>query len=228
MNEITQLRKQYTPDKISVDKENPVLYYVLRPLSFYLTIPCIKMGLSANQVTFIGMGIGIAGCLMLGLGVYWSMIVGAILLILNDVCDVVDGNIARYNNTSSTYGGYLDDVISGEIIPNLVPFAVGIGIGEVLLGSLCSLFMFSRVVVTEGYSAKFKTGARSFYKSGSGLWALVYRIGIAVSVSMAWALLIGAITNTVYWVLIFWTLLVFCEFIAATTFTLIKAKNDKE
>ena len=68
---LKQLREQYTPNKISVDKENPVLYYVLRPLSFYLTIPCIKMGLSANQVTFIGMGIGIAGCLMLGLGAYW-------------------------------------------------------------------------------------------------------------------------------------------------------------
>jgi phosphatidylglycerophosphate synthase len=223
---LKQLREQYTPDKISVDKENPVLYYVLRPLSFYLTIPCIKMGLSANQVTFIGMGIGVAGCLMLGIGAYWSMIVGAALLILNDVCDVVDGNVARYNKSSSTYGGYLDDVISGEVIPAIVPFAVGIGIGEVLLGSLCSLFMFSRVVVTEGYSAKFKEKARSFYKGNGGLWSLVYKVGIAVSVSMAWALLIGAITDTVYWILLFWMLLVFCEFIAATTFTLIKAKND--
>jgi len=223
---LSLLRSQYTPDKQAVDKENPVLYYVLRPLSFYLTVPCIKMGLSANQVTFIGMGIGIAGCLMLGIGAYWSMVIGAILLILNDVCDVVDGNVARYRNTSSTYGGYLDDVISGEIIPSLVPFAVGIGIGEVLLGSLCSILMFSRVVVTEGYSAKFKAGARSFYKGNGGLWALIYKVGIAVSVSITWALLIGAITDMVYWVLIFWTIMVFCEFIAATTFTLLKAKND--
>lgn len=223
---LSQLRKQYTPDKQAVDKENPVLYYVLRPLSFYLTIPCINMGLSANQVTFIGMGIGIAGCLLLGLGAYWSMIAGAILLILNDVCDVVDGNVARFNNKSSSYGAYIDDVISGEIIPNLVPFAIGIGIGQVLGGAVCSIALLTRAIVTEGYSAKFKTGARSFYKGKGGLWSFIYKWGVAVSVSMSWFLLIGAVFDVVVWVLIFWTLIALAELGVTTVFTLIKARND--
>jgi phosphatidylglycerophosphate synthase len=226
MNEITQLRKQYTPDKISVDKDNPILYYLLRPLSFYLTVPCLRMGLSANQVTFVGMSIGVVGCLLLGLGMYWSMIVGVVLLILNDICDVVDGNIARYNNKTSNYGAYIDDVVSGELIPNLVPFAVGIGTGEILIGAICSISMFARSVITEGYSAKFKTGARSLYESKIGLWGFVYKYGIALSVSMSWVLLIGAIIDQMFWVLVFWTLMVICEFVVVIMRTLIKAKND--
>lgn len=224
---IEQLRTQCSPEKINIDKDNPVGHYILRPLSFYPTVPCLKWGLTANQVTFMGIGIGIAGCLLVGLGLYWSMIVGAALLILSDIFDVIDGNIARYRKEASKYGEYVDAVVSGEIIYNLVPFAVGIGMGEILLGSICSISMFARSVITKGYSSVFQTEARAFYKRKSGLWGFIYKYGVALSVSMSWVLLIGAIADQVYWVLVFWTLMVIGEFIVVTTWTLVKAKNGE-
>jgi phosphatidylglycerophosphate synthase len=223
---IAKLRTQCNPDKIDVDKDNPIGHYILRPISFYLTVPCLRWGLSANQTTFIGIGIGLAGCLMLGLGAYWSMITGAVLMILSDVFDVIDGNIARYKKEFSTYGAYIDAVVSGEIAYNLVPFAVGIGTGNILIGSICSISMFARTVITEGYSATFQVKARTFYKGNGGLWGFIYKYGLALSVSMSWVLLIGAIIDHSFWVLAFWTLMAVSEFIAVTAWTLVKAKDD--
>lgn len=224
---ISKLRTQCSPEKLDIDKDNPVGHYVLRPISYYLTVPCLRMGLSANQVTFIGIGIGVAGCLLIGLGTYWSMIIGAALLILTDIFDVIDGNIARYKKESSRYGGYVDNVISGEIVYNLVPFAIGIGTGNILFGSICSISMFARTVITEGYSAAFQTRARSLYKGNGGLWGFIYKYGLALSISMSWVLLVGAIADKVYWVLVFWTLMVIGEFIVVTAWTLVKAKNGE-
>ena len=228
-NSIAKIRNKYTASKSTVDKDSPILYYILRPLSYYLTLPCLKLGISANQVTFIGILFGVAGWILLGMGSYLPMLIGVILIILYDICDVVDGNIARYKGTSSAYGAYLDDVVSGAIIMDIVPFTVGIGTGQIFLGSICTIAMLARSVITEGYSAKFQAKARGFYrgKEGWSLWTLTYKVGIAVSRSMIWLLLIGAIFDMVIWVLVFWALLSICEFVAATGWTLIKSRQTE-
>lgn len=81
---IAKIRNKYTVSKSTVDKDSPILYYLLRPLSYYLTVPCLKLGLSANQVTFVGILLGVAGWILLGMGSYLPMLIGVILIILYD------------------------------------------------------------------------------------------------------------------------------------------------
>lgn len=223
---VANLRSKYTAEKREVDKDSPVLYYILRPLSYYITVPFLKLGISANQVTFAGTAIGLAGCILLGFGSYWLMLVGAILIVICDIFDIIDGSIARYRGTSSVYGSLIDDV-GGEIILSIVPFAIGIGVDNLLFGSVCTVCLLMRTTITEGYSAKFGAGARNFYrgKKGWSLWTVIYKCGIAVDRSMVWILLAGAVVGIVNWILMFWTLLAVCELIMATTWTLVKARS---
>lgn len=71
-----------------------------------------KIGVGANQITIYGFIVGIVGCVAVGMASYMF---GLFLILLNRLCDGVDGAVARYNRTQgkdlSPFGAYLDIIL---------------------------------------------------------------------------------------------------------------------
>ena len=65
-----------------------------------------RTGLSANTVTWIGLGVGVAAAVAV---VYHAWITALILILLNRLLDGLDGAVARASSKSDL-GGYLDIV----------------------------------------------------------------------------------------------------------------------
>lgn len=111
--------------KAQEDKKESWGYYVVRPLSFYPTALFLRMGISANQATWISIFFLCVGLVMLAAGSYWSVLVGALLVNAWLVLDFIDGNIARYQRNPSAYGEFIDAL--GASIAYFLFFAAGIG-----------------------------------------------------------------------------------------------------
>ena len=79
--------------------------------SYYLVWLFLRLGISANQITYLSLISGTIGCLLLTFGIYKVMIAGALLVNFYAFLDVADGNIARCTNTCSKYGAFLDNVV---------------------------------------------------------------------------------------------------------------------
>lgn len=123
----TDFRTDYDGGSKAVDDRNEIwTYYVVRPISFHLTAVFIRAGITANQVTWLSFAVLLLGCALLGFGSYLAAVLGAGLINGWLLLDCVDGNIARHQKTSSTYGAFLD-TMGGYGAYALVFFAAGIG-----------------------------------------------------------------------------------------------------
>jgi len=90
------------------DEDNRKTMLLAARVSIYFTRLFLALNLSANQVTYIFMVLGVLSSLaFLGPGLRW-VIAGYILHRLHVICDVSDGEVARYRRTFSAVGAYLD------------------------------------------------------------------------------------------------------------------------
>ncbi len=124
---LREIRFTYTEEKRNSDKENLWLYLVIRRLSFYPTWVFLKIGISANQATFISMVLGVLGCALLGIGGYGNSIIGALFVSGWSILDCVDGNLARLTKSANKYG-VLVDSLAGFMMSALLLTSVGIGV----------------------------------------------------------------------------------------------------
>ncbi|MBN1803869.1 MAG: CDP-alcohol phosphatidyltransferase family protein, partial [Sedimentisphaerales bacterium] len=81
-----------------------------RYISIYFTWLFIKMGLSANAVTFMMIPVGLLGAGLCIPHILWLNILGILLLMFAVVLDCSDGEVARWTKKSSIKGYYLDNV----------------------------------------------------------------------------------------------------------------------
>ena len=105
--------------KICRKKLETVWYakYVVRPFSIYITKILLYTPITANQVSFLGMIVGICGAFAIGYGTFRSGVVGVILLQISYVLDCIDGEIARYHKQSSVNGIFIDFLGHRIVIP---------------------------------------------------------------------------------------------------------------
>lgn len=106
MNSISELRKlcQNTRPAIYSDFLSRFYYKV----SIYFTWICLKIGLSANQVTVLSGVIAIIGGLLLIPDSKTLTILGVICFHLFCILDMSDGEVARYRKQGGVTGHYLD------------------------------------------------------------------------------------------------------------------------
>lgn len=101
--------------KKSEEKErflkNMIWAHVLIRISYYPVWLFLRLGISANQVTYLSLLSGTIGCLFLAFGTYKGMIIGALLVNIYALLDNVDGSMARCTNSCSKYGAFLDGVV---------------------------------------------------------------------------------------------------------------------
>jgi phosphatidylglycerophosphate synthase len=109
---IAQLREVTQPPSVRTraGAEHWVAHVYLRDISPYFTRPLLKAGFSANAVT----GLMILSAALAALSTAWPSLVGAILVVLfaqlQMLLDCCDGEVARWRETSSPKGVYLDRV----------------------------------------------------------------------------------------------------------------------
>jgi phosphatidylglycerophosphate synthase len=102
--------------------------HVLRSLSIYVTRAVILTPLTANQVTVLSGVAGVLAALLLSLGQYWCSVAGAGLILLMELLDHVDGEVARYTGTASTKGKLLWDAWVHYLVRPILLVGVTLGV----------------------------------------------------------------------------------------------------
>jgi phosphatidylglycerophosphate synthase len=93
-----------------------------RRLSQLMSSRLAHTNITPNQVTLVGMSIGLLAALLLSLPGYWAHLCGALIFVFCIIVDVVDGEIARLRILESAFGHYLDIVTD-----NIVHAAIFVG-----------------------------------------------------------------------------------------------------
>lgn len=109
-----------------------------RPISIYITWLSIKLGISANQITFISCCFALSSSFVLLWGTKYAMLASAICIYLFYVLDHVDGELARYANHVSPSSKHLD--LSGKYFDRIVHYFLGITLYPCLGISLYFLY----------------------------------------------------------------------------------------
>ena len=107
--------------------KSPMMTYVFRPLSFLVTPAVMSLGLSANQVTYVGGALGVASLALFAVGGHGLWVAGVALFSLYFLMDAVDGNVARITDSATYFGKFLDGAVDTLLI-SLLPASVGLGL----------------------------------------------------------------------------------------------------
>lgn len=132
---VNDIKKSLPSKKKDRDKMDIWVYYIVRPISYYFTWVCLKLGITAAGATYLSMVIGLIGPLLLLESNYYIQLLGVLLINSWIVFDCVDGNIARFKNKTSLFGKFIDGV-SGYIIMSSLYLCIG---ASVYLNSEVSL-----------------------------------------------------------------------------------------
>ncbi len=248
---INDIRSKFPQEKKRLDKDIPWLYFVVRPISFYPTWLFLKLGISANQTTYIGLITGVIGCIFLAFGSYWTAIVGAVLINIRYLFECVDGNVARCTNSCSKYGQYIDEMTT-YIMALLTFIAVSIGVfnhPDTYLNSLAHFLLGMDInrniylilgmlgislsawgfLVTSRLAAVFYVEPKDFYEPKAGskrsLWGIVYTLGLGMLSSMTPMLLVASIASFLSIFLFLGVLMQACYLVVVAGRALIIAKR---
>ncbi|WP_420933020.1 CDP-alcohol phosphatidyltransferase family protein [Alteromonas sp. A081] len=99
-------------------KVTPYIKPLLRPI----VVELAKRAITPNHVTLAGFIVGVMAVPLIILN-WWLGALG--FIILNRVCDGIDGELARYQKSSSSAGGYLDICLDFLFYAS-IPLAFGI------------------------------------------------------------------------------------------------------
>ncbi len=92
-----------------------------RRLSRPLTRVLLRTPLTPNAITVIGIGLGVAGGLLLGVPGGGALVAAVLLLVVSGVLDCSDGEVARLRFSESRLGHWLD--VSGDTLVHLAVLA---------------------------------------------------------------------------------------------------------
>ncbi len=155
--------KTMTPAKREEARHKYFDFYVGRPISYVLTIPFLYTNISPNTVTCISFVFCILGFGLVAFGQTMLLrLLGCLSFFMWNMCDGIDGNIARYKKQYSTNGDLLD-TMGGYLAMVCTFLAFGIaafydtaeiaylGMGRemfIILGAISAIMtMFPRLVL---------------------------------------------------------------------------------
>ena len=123
---LKQIKDAYIQKK-EWEKQFPMNYFFVRPVSFYLTYLALKVTRDAAKVAIFGFSLGVIGCFFLATSSFFSIWPGILFVALYSFSDAVDGNIARTTLNVTLFGKYLDGLL-GELIDGSYLLFFGIGL----------------------------------------------------------------------------------------------------
>jgi phosphatidylglycerophosphate synthase len=85
--------------------------FFVSPYSKYVARWAARRRLTPNQVTVASMAVGLAAAAAFATGDRLGLILGAVLVQVAFMLDCVDGQLARYTGTFSSFGAWLDSIL---------------------------------------------------------------------------------------------------------------------
>ena len=124
--DVADLRAAYSDQKRRRDSKY-LWVLLLRQPSFYAAWLFLELGVTANQITWLSLALGLTGCSFIAVGDCAFMMVGVLLVNLWFFLDCVDGNVARHGRSSGDYGRFIDD-LGGYVMMGGLFTSVGVGL----------------------------------------------------------------------------------------------------
>ena len=144
----------------SVEVEEYFDLVVYRPLGFLFVKLIYHTPLTPNQITILSAIAGLAGGVCIGTGTPAMLVTAAILLIVYDVLDCADGQLARLKQNGSRIGRILDGAAD-----YLVSIAAYLGIGIGYANSSSSPPVIWALTIAAGLSNAIQAGMLDFYRN---------------------------------------------------------------
>jgi phosphatidylglycerophosphate synthase len=91
-----------------VDLRYPVTRYLYRPLSLRAATLLAPTFVTPIQITWVSALLFLAGAIAFGMGSY---VLGAVIILVGEITDCVDGDLARITGRTSRWGAFLDSVL---------------------------------------------------------------------------------------------------------------------
>jgi phosphatidylglycerophosphate synthase len=110
----------------------------IRRASPYLTQRLVPTRLTPNAVTWLMILVGVAAAVMLAIPGVLTALAAVLLINLQVLLDCSDGELARWRRQYTPLGIYLDR-LGHYLTETLIPIALGIRAGEVMLGLIAAL-----------------------------------------------------------------------------------------
>ena len=107
MESIAQLKQITQGEKRAAQSAR---YTRMRDVSIYVTWALLHTPITANQVTAIGIALGLLGVILVAVPSPSTGVAGCILIWVYILLDKVDGEVARYRKTVSLRGIFLDEM----------------------------------------------------------------------------------------------------------------------
>jgi hypothetical protein len=117
---------EYKSSLKGYDVEELLDIFFYRPMSFLFVKLIYSTDITPNQISIVSMLFGILTGVMFGFGTYQFFVFGAIALLISNVLDCADGQLARLKKNGTGIGRIIDGFI--DYITGLSIY-VGIGIG---------------------------------------------------------------------------------------------------
>jgi phosphatidylglycerophosphate synthase len=100
---------------------------VSRRISPFFSKKLAHTRITPNEITIIGMSIGLLGALFLAQPNYGARLLGAFLFVLSVIVDGVDGEVARLKLQETPFGHYLD-IITDNVVHIVLFVAIALGL----------------------------------------------------------------------------------------------------
>lgn len=202
--------EKYTPKQYEKSlKPGPLFFERIifrKPAGFFLPYVA-KSKIHPDQISIISFIIGLGGIFLVGLGDYFLQIGGGFLLLLSNLVDCFDGEIARLKNIVTKYGGFMDAIFD-DIKEGLIFFALAsnyfirtkdLSVMFLLSGMLFVMFLSYVCVrrIEHTYGLRQKEVRKNFTAENKGVVGFIAKIFSEVYPSSAvWVIIfIGLILN---------------------------------
>ncbi len=230
---VAQIRQSVPPEK-SLDAY--WCRYILRPISFPVTWVLIRLGLSANQVTYLSVFVVFTATTLMCTGERVLIIVGALLFNVWAILDCTDGNVARVRRENTKYGDFVD-ALGGYIAFAFVLLAMGItaelsksnapdflhSVDFVLMGALASIFNLTMRLIYQHFR---NVSGQRIMREGSLEFAIDSNFGITGLLMPA--ILIGVLFRHLHWIVLFYLVFYLVAFVTICVRLVIKAERYKK
>jgi phosphatidylglycerophosphate synthase len=234
----------YPPNKKKGGKKTIWEHYFARRIALLITAPLfLKLKVSANQISFLSLTVGIIGTILIAIGNFWLILFGWALMQIWLILDKTDGPVARFNKNETKFGEFFEEV-NGSIIAILFFISIGFAASRfpgvsidsfsfnpswfIMLGIFTSLFIALRHLVNIYFRIIFQGAKNEISFSNRGFLNSLYKIVVKFSgvYSLAQLIFLAAI---MFNFLGFYVLFYFCmqATIALTSISLLIYKALK-
>ena len=159
----------------------------------------VKTFLTPNQITILGLFIGLASGILFAQGNYWNTLIGGVLLSITVILDCCDGDVARLKFMESDFGENLDTACDNII--NIFIFT-GIMLGVARYdGLIQALIPFALLMFGGGwifYLIYFPKGGKGSYFTKRPMYNIIQ---ILASRNFIYVILLFCIFNKLNWFL---------------------------